>query len=94
MDVSKTGELIRRLRIEKGLTQRELADLICVSDKAVSKWECGNGMPDLSILPNLSKVFDASQELIVSHFVNAKTKQHNFIFIMLEIILNHKRNYG
>lgn len=41
MDVSKTGELIRRLRIEKGLTQRELADLICVSDKAVSKWECG-----------------------------------------------------
>ena len=58
MDVSKTGELIRRLRIEKGLTQRELADLIYVSDKAVSKWECGNGMPDLSILPNLSKVFE------------------------------------
>lgn len=44
MDVSKTGELIRRLRIEKGLTQRELADLIYVSDKAVSKWECGGSL--------------------------------------------------
>ena len=58
MNISKTGDLIRKLRVEKGLTQRELADLICVSYKAVSKWECGNGMPDLSILPNLSKVFE------------------------------------
>lgn len=45
MDQVKTGELIRRLRTEKGLTQKQLAEKISVSDKAVSKWECGR-LPD------------------------------------------------
>ena len=66
MDQIKTGELIRKLRIDKGLTQRELAQLINVSDKAVSKWECGNGMPDLSILPNLSKVFELDISVLLN----------------------------
>ena len=41
MDQVKTGALIRKLRVGKGLTQKQLADMINVSDKAVSKWECG-----------------------------------------------------
>ena len=41
MDQVKTGGLIRDLRTQMGLTQKQLADRICVSDKAVSKWECG-----------------------------------------------------
>ena len=41
MDQMKVGALIRRLRQEKGMTQRELAEKLSVSDKAVSKWECG-----------------------------------------------------
>ena len=41
MDVTKTGILIRELRQAQGLTQKQLADMINVSDKAVSKWECG-----------------------------------------------------
>ena len=73
MDQIKTGELIRKFRIDKGLTQRELAQLINVSDKAVSKWECGNGMPDLSILPNLSKVF----ELDISGLLNGELEENS-----------------
>ena len=46
MDAVKTGKLIRTLRQEKGLTQKELAEKLCLSDKTVSKWECGNGCPD------------------------------------------------
>ena len=41
MNQEKTGKLIRTLRLEKGLTQAELAAALCVSDKAVSKWERG-----------------------------------------------------
>lgn len=41
MDNSKTGALIRRLRRERGLTQRELASGLSVTDRAVSKWERG-----------------------------------------------------
>ena len=42
MDSVKTGALVSALRREKGLTQRELASLLGVSDKAVSKWERGH----------------------------------------------------
>ena len=41
MDHYVTGGTIRRLREKKHLTQRQLADTLCVSDKAVSKWETG-----------------------------------------------------
>ncbi len=46
MDQIKTGALIRTLRAEQGFTQRTLAEKLCVSDKAVSKWERGCGTPD------------------------------------------------
>ena len=46
MDQIKTGALIRTLRAEQGFTQRTLAEELCVSDKAVSKWERGCGTPD------------------------------------------------
>ncbi len=46
MDQIKTGALIRTLRTEQGFTRRTLAEKLCVSDKAVSKWERGCGAPD------------------------------------------------
>lgn len=55
MDQIRTGELIRQLRTQKGLTQKQLAERINVSDKAVSKWETGNGCPDVSLLPELAE---------------------------------------
>lgn len=60
MDSRKTGLFIAKLRSEKGLTQRELADKVGVTDKAVSKWECGRGFPDIGILEILSKELDVS----------------------------------
>lgn len=45
-----TGTAIRSLREKKGYTQKQLADRISVSDKAVSKWETGRGLPDLALL--------------------------------------------
>lgn len=54
MDCGKIGGLIGRLRRERGMTQRELADRLQVTDKAVSKWERGLGCPDVSLLTDLS----------------------------------------
>lgn len=45
-----TGSLIKEMRIKNGLTQAQLAQRLCVSDKAVSKWETGKGYPDISLL--------------------------------------------
>lgn len=58
MNSEKTGILIRRLRLERGFTQKQVADRLHVSDRAVSKWERGCGSPDVSLLESLSSVLD------------------------------------
>lgn len=55
-----TGTKISSLRKERNMTQKDLADKLHVTDKAVSKWERGLNYPDLSILPALAKVLDTS----------------------------------
>lgn len=55
-----TGETIKRLREKKKLTQKELAALLCVSDKTISKWETGRGLPDISILTELAASLNVS----------------------------------
>ena len=54
MDIIKTGNLIKELRTEKELTQKELAEKLNISTAAVSKWENGKGFPDISLLEPLS----------------------------------------
>lgn len=60
MDYQKVGLLIATLRKEKGLTQKELADKLGITDRAVSKWERGLGCPDVSLLDDLSRILDVS----------------------------------
>lgn len=60
MNYNKIGNFIAEKRKEKGLTQKELAEKIGVTDKAVSKWERGLGCPDVSILEVLASTLDVS----------------------------------
>ena len=60
MDRYVTGAAIRRLRERKKMTQEELAEKIFVSGKAVSKWETGQGFPDISLLEPLAGVLGIS----------------------------------
>ncbi len=62
MDSVKTGELIKEMRTERGLKQKDLAEKVFVSAAAVSKWENGHGFPDVSVLPDLCEVLDLSIE--------------------------------
>ena len=62
MDSSKIGKLILRLRKEKNMTQKELADRLHLSDKTISKWERGQGCPDISLLEALAQVMGVNVE--------------------------------
>lgn len=65
MNAEKTGALIKQLRLNKNLTQLQLAELVNVSDKAVSKWERGDGCPDITILPKLAEVLCVEMESLM-----------------------------
>lgn len=65
MDCQKVGELIRSLRLEQGMTQRQLAESMNISDKAISKWERGLGCPDISLLHELSEALGVNIEKIL-----------------------------
>lgn len=60
MDNTKTGFLIKKLRKEKGMTQKELADFLHITDRAVSKWERGLCAPDISLLEPLAEILGIS----------------------------------
>ena len=60
MNTYVTGAAIKRMRENKGITQSQLADLIGVSDKAVSKWETAKGLPDISLIEPLAKALGIS----------------------------------
>ena len=75
MDQIKTGALIRELRIKNGLTQKQLAERLNVSDKAVSKWECANGCPDISMLTELADIFGTDVHTLLTGKIDLKESE-------------------
>lgn len=65
MDCEKVGKLIRTLRTERGLTQKNIADALGISNKTVSKWECGLGCPDLDLWPELAVILGADMRQLM-----------------------------
>ena len=94
MDLDKIGKFIKYLRVKKGLSQEELASKINVTNKAISRWECGNVLPGTSLLEPLSKELDISiSALLDGQCTNnvveksiIKSKKH-LIFLIILIIL-------
>lgn len=66
MMTNDIGKFIQEIRKEKGLTQKELAELIGVSDKTISKWENGNSSPDTSMLMSLSEALEITVNELLS----------------------------
>ena len=65
MNAEKTGKIIHDQRVKKELTQQDLAEALNISPTAISKWENGHSLPDISILESLSDVLDVSITEIV-----------------------------
>ncbi len=78
MDRYVTGAVIRRLREKKKITQEELAEMIHVSGKAVSKWETGQGLPDISLLEPLAEALGISViELLSGEDIRNRNRSSN-----------------
>ncbi len=93
MNQDKIGEFIQQRRKALGLTQKELADKLGISDKTVSKWETGKGMPDISSIPELCKILNVSiNELLLGEEISqedlSKKTEEN---IMSLLNSNHKQ---
>ena len=65
MNQQKTGEFLKRLRREQGLTQEQLAERFYVSSRTVSRWETGSNMPDVGTLIELADFYDVDIREII-----------------------------
>jgi len=66
MEQKKIGEFIAAQRKEKQMTQKQLGEALGISDKAISKWECGKGLPDISIMMPLCELLEINVNELLS----------------------------
>ena len=86
MDQIKIGKFIQEKRKEKGLTQSNLAEKLNVTDRAISKWETGNCMPDVSIMYDLCSILDITiNDLFSGEIVNMKENEKKLEENLLEM---------
>ena len=95
MDQIKIGKFIAELRKEQNLTQKELAEKLNLSDKTVSKWECGKGLPDNSIMITLCDFMGISiNELLSGERLSIvdynKKAEENIMTLIQETTKNRK----
>ena len=86
LDQIKTGEFIALKRKEKNLTQQELADKLNISNKTVSKWETGNGLPELSLMMPLCEVLGITvNELLSGESIGGENYKEKAVEINVEL---------
>lgn len=78
------GERIKKYRKDQEMTQDALAQALGVSPQSVSKWECGDGYPDITLLPTIANFFEVTvDELIGNDEISAKEDvQKNFFNVI------------
>ena len=87
MDQIKIGKFIASMRKEQSMTQRQLADVLNISDKTVSKWECGNGMPAVALMLPLCEVLRINvNELLSGERLDGADYQRKAEENMMELV--------
>ena len=89
MDQIKIGEFLKELRKQKKLTQQEAADALFVSQKTISRWETGEGIPDISIIQDVAKFYDVTVDEILT---GVKKEENTISNYTKEIIKEQKIN--
>ena len=93
MDQIKTGRFIAEQRKAHGMTQRQLAEKLSVSDKTVSKWECGNGLPEVSLMLPLCELLSINvNELLSGEKLDADSYKQHAEENMMKLIDERKEN--
>ncbi len=94
MDQIKIGKFIAERRKTKNLTQKQLAELLFISEKTVSKWECGKGIPDVSLmLPLCERLEITVNELLLGEHIEEKAYKQTAEENLLKLIEENKRKY-
>lgn len=83
MDPKEIGAFLKKLRKEKGITQEQLAEILGVSGRTVSRWETGTNLPDLSILVQISEYYDVE----IKEILNGERKSGNMDDELKETLL-------
>ena len=94
MNINKVGIQISGLRRAKGLTQNELGERLGVSFQAVSKWERGENLPDITLLPKLARILETTTDNIL--LGGEKIVEYKGKFTVSDMIagLNHLKSMG
>ena len=87
MDQEKIGKFIKKIREDNNLTQKELADKLGVTFQAVSKWENGKNVPDISILKEMSKMFNINIDEILEGEIKSKEQSKNKYIYPISLIV-------
>jgi len=85
MNQEKIGKFITECRKQKNLTQNELADKLGITDKAISKWENGRCMPDISLLEELCSILGVTINELLSGERNTNNSSDKIIIDSLEV---------
>ena len=92
MDQEKIGKFIASQRKKKNLTQEDFANILGVSSKTISRWETGSSMPDLAMLPILSKELDITiNDLLSGEFVSKKDYQEKFEENVVSVVSRYEK---
>lgn len=94
MDAKQVGLFIQELRKEKGITQKELADILHVSDKTISRWETGKGYPEVSLMKAISEYFEITVTELLSgcRLSTIEYKEHSEDILVTSLSKNRKRH--
>lgn len=93
LDLEKIGSFIQERRKLKGLTQLDLANALHVTDRAISKWECGRSMPDSSIMLDLCKELEISvNELLTGEVLEMNDYSKQAEMNLLEAVKNKEES--
>ena len=74
MNSENTGKIIREIRIAKDMKQKDLAEMLGVEAKTISKWETGNGFPDISYIQKLSEILSIDSKVLLDGELTEKEK--------------------
>ena len=92
MDQIKIGKFIAECRKKKNLTQAQLAEMLNVTDRAISKWETGKAMPDSNIMLELCYILGINvNELLCGEMINAEQKEEQLNELVLQMATNEER---
>ena len=86
MNKQKIGDIIKKKRKEKGLTQKELAEKLEITDRAISKWERGINCPDISLLKDLCKILETDINELLSGKELDKVSKEDSEDILVETV--------